>query len=256
MVSFHFGLPGPDLLERIKAAGCRVISSATTVEEALWLEARGVDAIIAQGSEAGGHRATFLAANPNLAVAWQVGTLALVPQIVDAVNVPVIAAGGIGDGRGIAAAFALGAAGVQIGTAFLLCPEAATSPLHRDALRRENLTVLTNVFTGRPARVLANRLALDLGLFQTMLRIFHYPWLRYRCCAPRRSSGGEAILRRCGPDRRLRSQRKCPPRHSCSSWQEKRRSASRGLEHDPEKWKPVFPEKFFGRSCSNKEMRS
>jgi nitronate monooxygenase len=163
VVSFHFGLPGPDLLERIKAAGCRVISSATTVEEALWLEARGVDAIIAQGSEAGGHRATFLAANPNLAVAWQVGTLALVPQIVDAVHVPVIAAGGIGDGRGIAAAFALGAAGVQIGTAFLLCPEAATSPLHRDALRRENLTVLTNVFTGRPARVLANRLALDLG---------------------------------------------------------------------------------------------
>jgi nitronate monooxygenase len=166
VVSFHFGLPAPQLLARIKAAGCRVISSATTVEEALWLEARGVDAMIAQGCEAGGHRATFLAANPNLAVAWQVGTLALVPQIVDAVSVPVIAAGGIGDGRGIAAAFALGAAGAQIGTAFLLCPEAATPSLHRHALRhaRENVSILTNVFTGRPARVLANRLALDLGL--------------------------------------------------------------------------------------------
>jgi nitronate monooxygenase len=165
VVSFHFGLPTPQLLARIKAAGCRVISSATTVEEALWLDARGVDAIIAQGCEAGGHRATFLAANPNHAAASQVGTFALVPQIVDAVSVPVIAAGGIGDGRGIAAAFALGAAGVQIGTAFLLCPEAATPSLHRHALRhaRENVSVLTNVFTGRPARVLANHLALDLG---------------------------------------------------------------------------------------------
>jgi nitronate monooxygenase len=165
VVSFHFGLPTPQLLARIKAAGCRVISSATTVEEALWLDARGVDAIIAQGCEAGGHRATFLAANPNHTAASQVGTFALVPQIVDAVSVPVIAAGGIGDGRGIAAAFALGAAGVQIGTAFLLCPEAATPSLHRHALRhaRENVSVLTNVFTGRPARVLANRLALDLG---------------------------------------------------------------------------------------------
>jgi nitronate monooxygenase len=165
VVSFHFGLPAAQLLARIKAAGCRVISSATTVEEAVWLEARGVDAIIAQGSEAGGHRATFLAASPSQVVASQVGTFALVPQIVDAVSVPVIAAGGIGDGRGIAAAFALGAAGAQIGTAFLLCPEAATSLLHRHALRRarENVTVLTNVFTGRPARVLANGLVLDLG---------------------------------------------------------------------------------------------
>jgi nitronate monooxygenase len=165
VVSFHFGLPTPQLLARIKAAGCRVISSATTVEEAVWLETARVDAIIAQGSEAGGHRATFLAANPNQVVASQVGTFALVPQIVDAVSVPVIAAGGIGDGRGIAAAFALGAAGAQIGTAFLLCPEAATSLLHRHALRRayENVTVLTNVFTGRPARVLANGLVLDLG---------------------------------------------------------------------------------------------
>ncbi|HEX4172244.1 MAG TPA: nitronate monooxygenase family protein [Acetobacteraceae bacterium] len=165
VVSFHFGLPTPALLARVKAAGCRVMSSATTVGEALWLEARGVDAIIAQGYEAGGHRGTFLAADINCAVASQPGTLALVPQIVDAVSVPVIAAGGIADGRGIAAAFALGAAGTQIGTAYLLCPEAATPSLHRDALRhaRGDATVLTNVFTGRPARALVNRLALEVG---------------------------------------------------------------------------------------------
>ena len=136
VVSFHFGLPDPALLSRVKAAGCRVLSSATTVEEALWLEARGVDAIIAQGYEAGGHRGTFLAPDVDPRHASQAGTLALVPQIVDAVSVPVIAAGGIADGRGIAAALALGAAAVQMGTAFLLCPEAATPPLHRDAFDR------------------------------------------------------------------------------------------------------------------------
>ena len=165
VVSFHFGLPSPDLLARVKAAGCRIISSATTVEEALWLEARGVDAIIAQGYEAGGHRGTFLAADSNRAMASQPGTLALVPQIVDAVSVPVVAAGGIADGRGIAAAFALGAAGTQIGTAFLLCPEAATSSLYRNDLKhaRGDATVLTNVFTGKPARALVNRLALEVG---------------------------------------------------------------------------------------------
>jgi nitronate monooxygenase len=141
------------------------MSSATTVEEALWLEARGVDAVIAQGYEAGGHRGMFLAADLNSAIASQPGTLALVPQIVDAVSVPVVAAGGIADGRGIAAAFALGAGGTQIGTAYLLCPEAPTPSLHRDALRhaRGDATVLTNVFTGRPARVLVNRLALEVG---------------------------------------------------------------------------------------------
>ena len=165
VVSFHFGLPAPALLARVKAAGCRVMSSATTVEEALWLEARGVDAIIAQGYEAGGHRGMFLAADINRAIASQPGTLALVPQIVDAVTVPVIAAGGIADGRGIAAAFALGAAGTQIGTAYLLCAEAATSSLFREALRhaRGDATVLTNVFSGRPARALVNRLALEIG---------------------------------------------------------------------------------------------
>jgi nitronate monooxygenase len=165
VVSFHFGLPDSGLLAHVKSAGCRVISSATTVEEAVWLEARGVDAIIAQGYEAGGHRGIFLAADLNAAIASQPGTLALVPQIADAVSVPVIAAGGIADGRGIAAAFALGASGAQMGTSFLLCPEAATPSLHRDALRhaRGDATLLTNVFSGRPARVLVNRLAREVG---------------------------------------------------------------------------------------------
>jgi nitronate monooxygenase len=165
VVSFHFGLPATALVARVKAAGCVIISSATTVKEALWLEAHGADAIIAQGCEAGGHRATFLENNLGRAMASQPGTLALVPQIADAVGVPVIAAGGIADGRGIAAAFALGASGVQIGTAFLRCPEAATPALHRDALRhaRDDETVLTNVFSGRPARAVANRLSLELG---------------------------------------------------------------------------------------------
>jgi nitronate monooxygenase len=162
VVSFQFGLPAPALLGRVKAAGCRVMSSATTVEEARWLEARGVDAVIAQGYEAAGRLGMFLAADLNRAAASQP---ALVPQIVDAVSVPVVAAGGIADGRGIAAAFALGASGAQIGTSFLLCPEAATPSLHRDALRhaRGDATLLTNVFSGRPARVLVNRLARDVG---------------------------------------------------------------------------------------------
>ncbi len=165
VVSFHFGLPDDGLVARVKAAGCRVISSATTVEEAIWLEAHDVDAVIAQGAEAGGHRATFLHGDLNRAMASQPGSLVLVPQIADAVSVPIIAAGGIADGRGIAAAFALGASGVQIGTAFLLCPEAGTPPLHREALlhTRDDQTVLTNVFSGRPARAIANRLPLDLG---------------------------------------------------------------------------------------------
>lgn len=165
VVSFHFGLPDSTLLNRVKAAGCRVISSATTVAEALWLEAHGVDAVIAQGSEAGGHRGTFLEANSHTSIASQPGALALIPQIVDAVRVPVVAAGGIADGRGIAAAFALGAVGVQLGTVYLRCPEAATPPLHRAALLQASAdaTVLTNVFTGKPARALANRLVLEVG---------------------------------------------------------------------------------------------
>jgi nitronate monooxygenase len=161
VVSFHFGLPHPQLVQRVKAAGAKVIASATTAREALWLEQHGCDAIIAQGYEAGGHRGMFLTDN----LAAQAGTLALVPQVVDSVSVPVIAAGGIADGRGIAAAFALGASAVQIGTAYLFCPEANVPPLNRQALAaaRDDDTALTNLFTGRPARSVINRLMRELG---------------------------------------------------------------------------------------------
>ncbi len=161
VVSFHFGLPAPDLLARVKAWDAKVLATATTVAEARWLEARGVDAIIAQGLEAGGHRGMFLSED----LTTQVGTLALVPQIVRAVKVPVIAAGGIADARGVAAALALGAAGVQVGTAYLLCPEAATTPIHRAALKSNGAchTAVTNVFSGRPARGIVNRIIRELG---------------------------------------------------------------------------------------------
>jgi nitronate monooxygenase len=161
VVSFHYGLPEPALLARVKAAGCKVISSATTVKEARWLEAQGCDAVIAQGVEAGGHRGMFLTDD----LATQVGTFALVPQIADAVTVPVIATGGIGDARGIVAALALGAAAVQLGTVYLLCPEAKIAPPHRAMLTaaRDNETVLTNVMTGRPARGFVNRVMREVG---------------------------------------------------------------------------------------------
>ena len=161
VVSFHFGLPAPELLARVRGWGAKVLASATTVAEALWLQARGVDAIIAQGFEAGGHRGMFLADD----LSSQLGTLALVPQIVRAVAVPVIAAGGIADAQGVAAALALGAAGVQVGTAYLLCPEATTSAVHRAALTSEaaRVTALTNLFTGRPARGIVNRVMRELG---------------------------------------------------------------------------------------------
>jgi nitronate monooxygenase len=146
------------------------MSSATTVEEALWLEEHGCDVIIAQGYEAGGHRGMFLTDN----LSTQVGTLALVPQVVDVVNVPVIAAGGIADGRGIAAAFALGASGVQIGTAYLFTPESLISPLHRAALRVacDDQTALTNVFSGRPARGLMNRIMREVGPISDVAPVF------------------------------------------------------------------------------------
>ncbi len=161
IVSFHFGLPAPELLERVRGWGARILASATTVEEARWLEARGVDAIIAQGLEAGGHRGSFLTEDINT----QLGTVALVPQIVRAVKVPVIAAGGIANSKGVAAAMALGAAGVQIGTAYLLCTEATTSTVHRAALKSDaaRVTALTNLFTGRLARGIVNRLMRELG---------------------------------------------------------------------------------------------
>jgi nitronate monooxygenase len=161
VVSFHFGLPDMTLLKRVKAAGCLVIASATIVREAVWLEQHGADAIIAQGAEAGGHRGMFLTDD----IAEQPGTFALVPQVVDAVKVPVIAAGGIADGRGIAAAFALGASGVQIGTAYLRCPESRVIGPARIALAeaRDDATVITNVMTGRPARGVPNRVMREVG---------------------------------------------------------------------------------------------
>jgi nitronate monooxygenase len=165
IVSFHFGLPEKALLDRVRATGAKIIASATTVAEAVWLEERGCDAVIAQGYEAGGHRGIFLTND----VAMQPGTFALVPQVVDAVKVPVIAAGGIGDARGIAAAMMLGASAVQLGTAYLFCPESTIAPLHRAALAegRDDGTALTNIFSGRPARAIANKLVRDLGPMAT-----------------------------------------------------------------------------------------
>ena len=160
VISFHFGLPAGDVIDAVKAAGARIISSATTVTEAVALASAGADAIVAQGAEAGGHRGVI---DPSEHA--DVGTIALVPQVVDAVDVPVIAAGGIADGRGIAAAFALGAAGVQIGTGFLRCPEAATDEPWRRALSLSSAegTTVTRVFSGRPARALRNRLTDELA---------------------------------------------------------------------------------------------
>ncbi|MDQ0317321.1 NAD(P)H-dependent flavin oxidoreductase [Amorphus orientalis] len=161
VVSFHFGLPDAALLSRVKATGAFVLSSATTVGEAKWLEAHGADAVIAQGAEAGGHRGIFLTDD----VAQQPGTIALVPQVVDAVSIPVIAAGGISDPRGVAAAFLLGASAVQVGTAYLFTPQATITDMHRDALGAAEAgdTALTNVFSGRPARGIVNRVMREVG---------------------------------------------------------------------------------------------
>jgi nitronate monooxygenase len=162
VVSFHFGLPAQPLVERLKRGGIKIISSATSVREAKWLESHGCDAVIVQGNEAGGHRGMFLEAD----TATQTGLFALLPQVTDVVNVPVIATGGLADGRGIVAAFALGASAVQIGTGYLLCPEAKISPLYRKALEEvgENGTALTNLFSGRPARGIVNRFMRECGL--------------------------------------------------------------------------------------------
>ncbi|HWF10346.1 MAG TPA: nitronate monooxygenase [Bryobacteraceae bacterium] len=161
VVSFHFGLPDAALVARAKSTGARIFASATTVEEACWLEGHGADAVIAQGSEAGGHRGMFLSDD----VSTQPGIFALLPQVVDAVKIPVIAAGGIADRRGVAAALVLGATAVQIGTAWLLCPEATTSPVHRAALKSPAAaaTAITNLFSGRPARGIVNRLMREMG---------------------------------------------------------------------------------------------
>ena len=161
LVSFHFGLPSPELLQRARATGAKIASSATTLEEGLWLQQHGVDLVIAQGLEAGGHRGIFL----NEDLTSQLGTFALLPQLVETLDVPVVAAGGIADSKGVAAAQALGAAGVQLGTAYLLCPESRTNALHRTALQspRARHTALTTLFTGRPARGILNRIMREFG---------------------------------------------------------------------------------------------
>lgn len=161
VVSFHFGLPSKALLARVKNWGAKVLSTATTVEEALWLQANGADAIIAQGLEAGGHRGNFLVSN----MSTQSGTFALLPQIVTAVKIPVIAAGGIANSAGVKAALSLGAAGVQVGTSYLLCPESKTSAFHRAALASKDAshTVITNLFSGRFARSIVNRIIREKG---------------------------------------------------------------------------------------------
>ncbi len=161
VVSFHFGLPSAALVNRVKAWGAQVWASATTVDEARWLQAHGADVVIAQGLEAGGHRGHFLSYDLSL----QCGTFALLPQIVAAVNVPVVAAGGIACANGVRAALALGASAVQVGTAFLLCHEATTSSLHRAELTAHTPvhTELTRIFTGRPARGIQNRIMRELG---------------------------------------------------------------------------------------------
>ncbi|MDP2562214.1 nitronate monooxygenase family protein [Psychrobium sp. 1_MG-2023] len=172
VISFHFGLPERSLLQRIKGWGCKVISTATTVKEALWLEANGADAIIAQGLEAGGHRGMFLSND----LTTQLGTIALVPQIIDQVTIPVIAAGGIADRLGVEVALQLGACAAQVGTAYLLCSEATTSQLHRAAITSEQSqhTALTNIFSGKPARGIVNRSMQELGYLSADAPAFPY----------------------------------------------------------------------------------
>ena len=169
VVSFHFGLPTDDLVRHVRSWGAKIMSSATTVEEAVWLEQNGVDIVIAQGLEAGGHRGMFLTED----LTTQMGTLPLVSRIIDAVQIPVVAAGGIADAKSVSAMMALGAAGVQVGTAYLLCTEAKTSRVHRAALKGEldgvkpEHTTLTNLFSGRPARGIVNRAMRELGAMNT-----------------------------------------------------------------------------------------
>lgn len=209
VVSFHFGLPEDALLQRVRDSGARVLSSATTLAEALWLQQRGVDAVIAQGLEAGGHRGHFLDHD----LSRQLGTFALLPQLVDALDVPVIATGGISDARGVAAAMALGAAGVQVGSAYLLCPEANTSALHRAALQSPAAqhTALTNLFSGRPARGIVNRLMREQGPLSPWRP--PSPWQRRpsRRCARQPKRGATATSRHSGPGRTSPIAGRCRP---------------------------------------------
>ena len=216
VVSFHFGLPSAELLARVRAWGAKILSSATTIEEARWLEAHGVDAIIAQGLEAGGHRGIFLSED----LTTQVGTFALLPQIVRGVKVPVIAAGGIADAKGVAAAMALGAAGVQIGTAYLLCPEATTSAVHRAALKSEAAchTALTNLFTGRPARGIMNRVMRELGPMAPRSPAFPLATAPSPPYAPKRKAKAPVISRLCGQARMRADARKYQPPILRENW--------------------------------------
>ena len=218
VVSFHFGLPAAELLARVRAGGSKIFSSATTVDEARWLEAQGVDAIIAQGFEAGGHRGMFLSDD----LTTQVGTFALLPQVVVRSRVPVIAAGGIADANGVAAAMALGAAGVQVGTAYLLCPEATTSAVHRAALKSDAArhTAVTNLFSGRPARGIVNRLMRELGPINAAAPDFP---LASAALAPLAREGGERqgqrrFLAVCGRGRTRQAAGKYRPRISPANW--------------------------------------
>jgi len=230
IVSFHFGLPEPALFQRVKATGAKIIASATTVAEARWLELQGCDAVIAMGSEAGGHRGNFRTDDPS-DIAQQVGTFALVPQVVDAVKVPVIAAGGVADARGIVAAFALGAAAVQIGTAYMLSPEAKVPAFHRAALQSvtDDGTAVTNVFTGRPARGILNRLMRELGPIAKDAPAFP---LVSGTLAPNprqgRGAGTSMISPTCGPARRRHWRWNCRlPKSHGSSPRKRWRSSSR-----------------------------
>ncbi|KXI23588.1 NAD(P)H-dependent flavin oxidoreductase [Photobacterium sanguinicancri] len=171
-ISFHFGLPDKDLLQRVKSWGTKVVSSATTVEEAIWLESRGVHGIIAQGLEAGGHRGMFLSNK----ISTQIGLVSLVSQVVNRVNVPVIAAGGISDSKGVNACLQLGASAVQIGTSYLLCTEAKTSEIHKQALTsdKSSHTAVTNIFSGKPARGIVNRVMDELGYMSAFVPEFPF----------------------------------------------------------------------------------
>jgi nitronate monooxygenase len=170
VISFHFGLPSTDLVNRVKSWGSTIIASATTVAEAQWLEENGADVIIAQGLEAGGHRGIFLSDD----LTTQVGTFSLLPQIVQKVKLPVIAAGGIADAAGVVSALSLGASAVQVGTAYLLCTETNTSLIHRAAIKSEESqhTAITNLFSGRPARSIVNRIMREIGPINQNTSIF------------------------------------------------------------------------------------
>jgi nitronate monooxygenase len=171
IVSFHFGLPSPHLLQRMKAWGAAILASATTVEEGHWLERNGADVVIAQGIEAGGHRGHFLSAD----LARQLPTRELVARLSRALGVPVVAAGGVASRTDVEALLDAGASAIQAGTAYLLCPEAKTTAVHRAALRQGSTdTAVTNLFSGRPARGLMNRLMRELGPLSDLPPAF--PW--------------------------------------------------------------------------------